>query len=523
MSEALSSWEEPDWLSDPRYADALTASEQLACLAASGPAGRDLGVLSAIELPQLSRGERIELLSVLEQQKRWIEAQQVTVLATIDATDASKEHYSEESVSLALQLPLATAQNKLKQAATLQRELPATLAALRAGEISSDHGRVVAEALWKLPAGSAAELEEAVLSAAPLQTPPQFRNTVRRAAVRIDPATAEERHQRALADRKVGCQPADDGMVLLPVLLGAAEGQLIFTRLTTAARLLPAQDPRTMDQRRADLLVDAVLAGFGDGGGLGGLGGLDEGELPVPRGRKPTINVVVSADTLLQLDDEPAHLTGYGPITAEAARRLAADESGTWRRLLTDPDTGALLDISADTYRPPRRLRRFIEARDDVCAFPTCNQPGYRCEYEHIVPFLQGGRTCRCNGALACRRHNNCKVDTGWNYTYNSDGSFTWTTAEGKQYTSAPALIWPSPLDSRPRGPATSPPTVALVWAQEDKEYRQLLAKWQALLDQAERDEDGEAIARLTETLRACQLDRDRQLAHRADPEQPPY
>ena len=91
-----------------------------------------------------------------------------------------------------------------------------------------------------------------------------------------------------------------------------------------------------MDQKRADLLVDAVLSGLPVDG------------LPVLQGRRPSINVVVSADTLFGLDDQPAHLTGYGPITAESARRLAADRSGTWRRLLTDPDTGALLDISEE-------------------------------------------------------------------------------------------------------------------------------------------------------------------------------
>jgi hypothetical protein len=160
----------------------------------------------------------------------------------------------------------------------------------------------------------------------------------------------------------------------------------------------------------------------------------------------------VSADTLLQLDDEPAHLVGYGPITAETARRLAADESGSWRRLLTDPDTGQLLDISADRYRPSQRLRDYVSARDGVCAFPTCNQPGYRCEYEHITPYRQGGRTCRCNGALACRRHNLCKANTGWQYRRNDDGSLTWTDDTGHQHTGHPPQRWSNRRDSRPHG-----------------------------------------------------------------------
>jgi hypothetical protein len=283
-------------------------------------------------------------------------------------------------VSLALQLPLRTAQTRLAQATTLVRELPRTLAAVAAGSISAAHANVLAEAVWRLPADPelAAALERAVLPpvlAAGCVTVPQLKRRVRRAVLALDPATAEERHQRAVADRRVEFQPGEDGMASLTALLPAPEAQLIYTRLTAATALLPSQDSRTLDQQRADLFVDAVLSG------------LPADALPMVQGRRPAIHVVVCADTLLGLDDQPAQLTGYGPITAGTARRLAAEESGTWRRLLTDPDTGALLDISARRYRPPQRLRDYLSARDDTCAFPTCQQPGYRCEPDpHRAP-----------------------------------------------------------------------------------------------------------------------------------------
>ena len=257
------------------------------------------------------------------------------------------------------------------------------------GWISGEHARALAEAVWQqLPdePALAAELEQAgllLLLDGRCVTVSQFRQRIRRVTMKLDPATAEQRHQRALADRAVSYLPEPDPMTCLLVLVGVPEAQLIYTRLTAAATLLPAQDPRTMDQKRADLLVDAVLSGLPVDG------------LPTLQGRRPAIQVVVSADTLLNLDDQPAQLTGYGPITAETARRLAADESGTWRRLLTNPDTGALLDIDERSYRPAQRLRDFVSARDGVCAFPTCNQPGYRCEYEHVEPFAEGGSTCR--------------------------------------------------------------------------------------------------------------------------------
>jgi len=405
----------------------------LACARAEHPAFRSGAELDRIDPDALSAAERVELLAVLEEQRRWFEAAQLRVLAAMQQHDSSRLGLAQESVSLALQLPLRTAQGKLAQARTLVSELPKTLAAVAGGSISGEHARVLAEAAWQLPKEQATALEQAALP--PLLegrcvTVSQFRQRVRRAAMKLDPVTADERHQRALADRRVSYLPDEDGMASLSVSLGAPEAQLIYTRLTAAATLLPSGDPRTMDQKRADLLVDAVLSGLPVDG------------LPTLQGRRPAIQVVVSADTLLGLDDQPAQLTGYGPITAQAARRLAADESGTWRRLLTDPDTGALLDISERHYRPAQRLRDFVNARDEVCAFPTCNQPGYRCEYEHLEPFSQGGRTCRRNGALACRRHNLCKRSSdGWHYRRNRDGSFTWTSSTGHRYTGAASIL----------------------------------------------------------------------------------
>ena len=386
-----------------------------------------LGGLTDAELAGLSAGVRVDLLLALERQRRRLEAAQLRVLAVMQERDDSELGLTQEEVSLALQLPLRTAQTRLAQAATVARELPATLAAVGAGVLSGAHAAVLAEAVWRLPAGRglAAALEATVLPsvlAGGCVTVPQFRRRVRRAVLSLDPAGAERRHQLAMAERRVEYRPAEDGMASLTALLPAPEAQLLYARLTAVATLLPSADPRSLDQQRADLIVDGLLSGLPHDG------------LPQVQGRRPAIQVVVAADTLLGLDDRPAHLTGYGPVTAQTARRLAAEGSGTWRRLLTERGTGTLLDIGERRYRPAQRLRDFVSARDDVCAFPTCNQPGYRCEYDHIVPFADGGRTRRDNLALTCRRHNRVKARTGWRYRHNPDGSFTWTTATGHSY-----------------------------------------------------------------------------------------
>jgi hypothetical protein len=170
---------------------------------------------------------------VLEEQRRWFEAAQVRMLAAIQADDESGLGLGQEGVSLALQIPVRTAHNRLAQADTLVRELPRTLAAVAAGSISAAHATVLAEAVWRLPADRPelpAALEAAVLPpvlAAPCVTVPQLKRRVRRAVLALDPSTAEQRHQRAVAERRVEYHPGEDGMASLIALLPAPDAQLI--------------------------------------------------------------------------------------------------------------------------------------------------------------------------------------------------------------------------------------------------------------------------------------------------------
>src|SRR5699024_9526969 len=47
----------------------------------------------------------------------------------------------------------------------------------------------------------------------------------------------------------------------------------------------------------------------------------------------------------------------------------------------------ALGVLASDSYQPGTALRQFILTRDVTCRFPTCRQPGRRCQIDHIVPF----------------------------------------------------------------------------------------------------------------------------------------
>jgi hypothetical protein len=57
-----------------------------------------------------------------------------------------------------------------------------------------------------------------------------------------------------------------------------------------------------------------------------------------------------------------------------------------------------------DRYRPSRRLRHLIRARNTTCTAPGCSRRATSCDLDHTDPHHLGGRTCECNLAPQCKR-----------------------------------------------------------------------------------------------------------------------
>jgi hypothetical protein len=146
------------------------------------------------------------------------------------------------------------------------------------------------------------------------------------------------------------------------------------------------------------------------------------------------VQVSVALSTLLGLDEQPGELAGHGPIPAALARHLAADPSGTWRRLVTDP-LGGLVDYGRTRYRPPAALREHVLARDLTCRFPTCQRAARRADIDHLHRWADGGPTAEPNLLVLCERHHKAKDDGHWHAQLNPDRSVTWTSPTGRTYT----------------------------------------------------------------------------------------
>ena len=414
--------------------------------------------------------------------------------------------YAPDEVGVALHLSRGSACARIGLARRLLAALPDTHALWESGRIDTAKARAVDDATVVLSDELARAVEARVLPRAPEQTLAQLKAALARAVIAADPEGAEALYRQARRDRRVVVTAEPDGMGTLWAMLTATDAAGAFTWLTRLARGLGSDDPRSMDARRADILA-ALLNGRllraddadadtasgdseADGGEAGDEqaagGSLDRTDVvtnsadspdspdspnsagsadvatspgrpiqPVTPG-KPLIQVVIPYSTLIGADDQPAELVGHGPIPASLAREVAAD--GVWRRLVTDPLSGTLLDHGRTTYHPPAGLADHVRARDVHCRFPGCRKRAADAELDHITAWSDGGTTSEPNLAACCTHHHRVKTYAGWRVEARPDRRLTWITPTGHHHTTEPHDYRPEPVSTVPPEPAPSPP-----------------------------------------------------------------
>ena len=155
-------------------------------------------------------------------------------------------------------------------------------------------------------------------------------------------------------------------------------------------------------------------------------------------GRSLQIMLVMTDRTLLDGDDEPAHLIGYGAIPAALARDLVhapATIETRIRRLFTDPGSGRLTAMETRSRAFTTAEKDFLLARDRTCRSPWCNAP--ITQSDHIVAHADGGPTnARTNGRGLCQRCNlNQELADHHSKPSHDAHRATTTTSTGHSYT----------------------------------------------------------------------------------------
>ena len=416
----------------------------VATLLAAAPGIKTLGGLIAIDPQELSPAARIDYLAALERQSSWLQAAMQRAIVAVAGISEGKsdgpftgvDEAEREDVSSALRLSAGTAQMRIDVARTLVNHLPNTCSALATGELSAAHATVIAKETAAAIRDGLSEfaifsIEQKAIAHAEFHTPSQVAQQVRSAIAKFAPATFEEVVEKARDCRRVSCYNDIDGMSTVVAILPAADAQTVMKAIEAfiikgtleweALNESEASDLRSADMKRADALT--AIAGFA----------LAASSEDVALHRRPiTVNVTIDLPTLLGLSENPGQLAGYGAIPASVARALASD--GKWKRFITDPQTGALLDYGRETYQPPQALIDFLIARDRTCRFPGCRRSAALSDLDHAQSWEEGGTTSLENLGALCRRHHLLKTHGGWGIESRADGSCTWTSPLGKIY-----------------------------------------------------------------------------------------
>lgn len=417
------------------------------------------------------------------------ESMQPTVSALVSKT-LTPERIAGEEVAMRLGWTPRAGQHLVREGRQYRSHLMATGEALRCGDIDPIKSRVIRDALDEVPWQLAVGVQDMVLPTAPRRTPNQLANDIRSALVDLDPAEAAGRRERAATRRYVSRpRPLPDGMAGLWLRTTALDAQVLYAAVDAGARAArQAGDARTLDQLRADLLVERSLhdagctdplatppwAGAGRslvGPGAAGVdaaggdpagsdlagSGLARSSTPrigtpwaagtgtVGRSSSQThcrsavrvdVRVLVPLATVVGTEDDPGHLDGYGTIDPEHARALA--RGGVWRRLVTDRISGTVLDVGRERYTPPTDMGELVRFRNLSCIHPGCTTSAWQCELDHTVPFRpgssDGGPTAVHNLAPLSKDCHQIKTHGGFKVTRTPTGTYRWRTPTGHSY-----------------------------------------------------------------------------------------
>jgi hypothetical protein len=429
--------------------------------------------------PLLERlGEQIDLVADLYRRQAVLAAETALAidqarqlserLTTLPVTESAvRQRWANRRVlvselACAVPVPERSMETLIAVSQALIHTLPDTFRALQAGQISYRHAAALADQSFGLNPDDRAALEKTVLPGAGGLIVSKFARKARTARERLDPASIRVRHLRGVADRVVSFDPAADGMAYVSAFLPANRATALCTRLTALARgLQRADEPRTLTQLEADVLVDLILD---DANSVTG------SSTATRRGIIADVVILVPALTLLGRSDEPAVLEGYGPIDLDTATELAGTSPG-WLRVLTDPESSAVLSVGRTRYRPPADLRAVLRLRDGTCRSPGCSRAAGDCDVDHSIPFWENGHrgeTRLTNLASLCPKNHRDKHEIGWSYVQDDVGILTWTSPTGHTYTTEPEYrIGPPPLPGRwlrepsAAAPNTDPPSTA--------------------------------------------------------------
>ncbi|MEM6108901.1 HNH endonuclease signature motif containing protein [Mycobacterium sp. 050272] len=341
-------------------------------------------------------------------------------------------------VAAALGTSVAMGHSNLRYARAMRERLPGVAAAFRAGDIDFRLFRTIVfrtDLIVDAQALAAVDGQLAVKAPRwPSMTSWKLATEVDRVVAKVD-RDAVRRSREYAEDRYFKVTAMEAGTALINGTVFATTGQALDRRLDELAMTVCADDPRTIEQLRADAL--GALAAGQDRLPCG----CARADCPAgPAPRQPNsvvIHVVADRATVDGSGAAPGFLYGDGIIPAEIVRELTKTSKLQPITTQVAPESG---------YLPSRALADFVRARDLTCRAPGCDRPATECDIDHTVPHGEGGATHPANLKCLCRKHHLLKTFWGWRDQQLPDGTIIWSLPDGQTRVTTPgsALLFPA-------------------------------------------------------------------------------
>ncbi|NMM24651.1 MAG: DUF222 domain-containing protein [Phycicoccus sp.] len=449
------------------FEDAQTGTANMACRDLAGEVDAAQKVINAAAAVQVLRVAQYAARD--EEQDgtgRWVEVEHGLGHVSEFASDCFGPMLAMGSVA---------ASRRVDTAAVLAAKLPATLAAMAAGDLDSWRATIIATELAEASVTSCAAVEALIFPTVLEEAPGAVTKRVRRVLGRIDADALRAKAAKERLTRFVRAYPSTvPGLTSWVASIPTADSAACWAAIDDLAHRAHGDDPaRTLEQCRADAMVDLMLrnvtvtttvtvmvpvqtvttdepegslerdllvSGQPDGGGANGAGRGHRNPLANTNDfgqPTPDPNPLIEP-TWTQICAMGYEIPGIGVIGGDIVAAILDRFDTRIARALLDETTGVVIETATTAYLPNQAMRRFIQQRDGHCRFPGCNRGAKRCEPDHIIPFSRGGPTAIWNLASLCKHHHRVKHDAGWTLTMTPDGHCTWTDPHHRQYATHP-------------------------------------------------------------------------------------
>jgi hypothetical protein len=268
--------------------------------------------------------------------------------------------------------------------------LPATEAAVAAGELSLDHLDLLGRANQPWRDAVFAEHEPMLAAECAKLRFPQAERAVEYWCQRADAQAAEVDADRRRERAHLYASATLDGEVVVSGVLDPVGGAILTSELDRLEHDLYVADQRdgitrTASQRRAAALVEmATRSATAPADG---------------RQPRPLFTVLLGDDSFTRLCE-----LANGQVITPGTLTPWVDDAVMESVLFRGPTT--VISVS-HRRRFTGALRRAIQVRDRHCQHPSgCDTPADDCDVDHVIPRADNGPTSQFNGRLECFPHN---------------------------------------------------------------------------------------------------------------------